>query len=66
MARPRRPRLDLLKLAKDNPHLTAEQMAKQLGMKPHTVATHLHRCGFFKVWQKVQMPTSEGVRIGNA
>jgi len=63
MPRRKTPYAPLLKFVSENAHLSSIEIGRQFGMRPQTVVVTLHRAGFFKVWNKVQVPTNEGVRI---
>lgn len=53
----------LLRLVQKDPNRSASQLAELTGMNRQTVIMSLHRMGYFKVWAKIQMPTSEGTKI---
>lgn len=54
---------ELLRLVQEDPNRSASQLAALTGMNRQTVIVSLHRMGYFKVWAKIQMPTSDGAKI---
>lgn len=57
------PHDDLIRLVQENPSITTPELMRRFGVTESGVLMHLHRAGYFKVWQKVQEPTTEGVRV---